>query len=147
MEKTFREQVIGTWKLLEYTRTNTAGERYYPLGKDATGFLIYTQDGYMSAQLMAQERPEYTLEGLHNGTLEEMARSAHGYHAYSGKYEVDEENQTLYHHMEVSLIPNRLGKMQDRKIVMDGTKITITSNATSSYIVWERAPDHSKNSL
>ena len=53
MEKTFREQVIGTWKLLEYTRINTDGKRYYPLGKDATGFLMYTQDGYMSAQLMA----------------------------------------------------------------------------------------------
>ncbi len=147
MEKTFREQVIGTWKLIEYTRTNTAGERYYPLGKDATGFLMYTQDGYMSAQLMAQERPEYKLDGLHNGTLEEMAKAAYGYHAYSGQYEVDEKKQILYHHMEVSMIPNRLGKMQDRIIVIDGNKIIITSNATSSYIVWERAEDHSQNIL
>lgn len=37
--------------------------------------------------------------------------------------------------MEVSMIPNRLGKVQDRIIVMDGNKITITSNATSTYIV------------
>lgn len=147
MEKTFRGQVIGTWKLLEYTRENKDGERYYPLGKDATGFLMYTHDGYMSAQLMAQKRPEYTLGELHNGTRDEMAKAAHGYHAYSGQYEVDEKSQTLYHHMEVSMIPNRLGKMQDRMIVMDGNKITITSNSTSSYIVWERAEDHSENSL
>lgn len=147
MEKTFREQVIGTWKLLEYTRENKDGERYYPLGKDAAGFLMYTHDGYMSAQLMAQNRPEYTLGELHNGTLEEMAKAAHGYHAYSGQYEVDEEHQTLYHHMEVSMIPNRLGKVQDRMIVMNENKITITSNSTSSYIVWERAEDHSENNL
>lgn len=147
MRESFRDQVIGTWKLLEYTRENKEGERYFPLGENATGFLLYTPDGYMSAQLMAQMRPEYTLGDLHNGTTEEMAKAAHGYHAYSGQYEVDEENQTLYHHMEVSMIPNRLGKVQDRKIAMDGNKMVITSAATSSYIVWERAEDHSENRL
>lgn len=147
MEKTFREQVIGTWKLLKYTREDKNGEHYYPLGKDATGFLMYTDDGYMSAQLMAQGRSAYTLGELHKGTTEEMAEAARGYHAYSGQYEVDEENQTLYHHMEVSMIPNRLGQVQDRIIVMDGNTITITSKATSSYIVWERAENHSENTL
>ncbi|WP_028273188.1 lipocalin-like domain-containing protein [Atopococcus tabaci] len=125
MGQSFREKVIGTWTLLEYSRENKDGERFYPLGKDATGFLMYTPDGYMSAQLMAQ--------------------AAHAYHAYSGRFEVDEENQTLYHHMEVSMIPNRLGQVQDRIIQMDGDRITITSNATSSYIVWKRAEDNSDN--
>lgn len=76
MEKTFREQVIGTWKLLKYTREDKNGEHYYPLGKDATGFLMYTDDGYMSAQLMAQGRSAYTLGELHKGTTEEMAEAA-----------------------------------------------------------------------
>lgn len=145
MEQSFREQVIGTWTLLEYTREDKNGERYYPFGKDATGFLMYTPDGYMSAQLMAQVRPEYSLGDLHTGTEEEMAQAAHGYHAYSGKYEVDEENQTLYHHMEVSMIPNRLGQVQDRIVEVDGDRITITSDSTSSYIVWKRADDNSDN--
>lgn len=145
MGQSFREKVIGTWTLLEYTRENKDGERFYPLGKDATGFLMYTPDGYMSAQLMAQGRRNYSLGELHTGTTEEMAQAAHGYHAYSGRFEVDEENQTLYHHMEVSMIPNRLGQVQDRIIKMDGDRITITSNATSSYIVWKRAEDNSDN--
>lgn len=145
MKQSFREQVIGTWTLLEYTREDKNGERYHPLGKDATGFLMYTSDGYMSAQLMAQGRPDYSLGELHNGTQEEMAQAAHGYHAYSGKYEVDEENQTLYHHMEVSMIPNRIGQVQDRIVKVNGDHITITSDSTSSYIEWKRADDNSKN--
>lgn len=145
MGQSFREKVIGTWTLLEYSRENKDGERFYPLGKDATGFLMYTPDGYMSAQLMAQGRRNYSLGELHTGTTEEMAQAAHAYHAYSGRFEVDEENQTLYHHMEVSMIPNRLGQVQDRIIQMDGDRITITSNATSSYIVWKRAEDNSDN--
>lgn len=145
MEKSFREQVVGAWTLLEYTREDKNGERYYPLGKDATGYLLYTPDGYMSAQLMAQGRPTYTLGDLHTGTEEEMAQAAHGYHAYSGRYEVDEENQTLYHHMEMSMIPNRIGQVQDRKIEMDGDRISISSNMTSSRILWRRAKDNSNN--
>jgi len=145
MTKTFREQIIGAWTLLEYTRENKQGERYYPLGKDATGYLIYTPDGYMSAQLMAQGRPEYTLGDLHTGTPDEMAQAAHGYHAYSGRFEVDEANQTVYHHMEMSMIPNRIGQVQDRKIEMDGNEITISSSMTSSRIRWRRADDNSNN--
>lgn len=39
---------------------------------------------------MAQGRLDYTLGELHNGTSEEIAKAAHGYHAYAGKYEIDE---------------------------------------------------------
>lgn len=135
----FRDQVIGTWSLLEYTREDDFGERYYPFGKDAVGYLMYTPDGYMSAQLMAIGRKPYSLNQLHTGTKDEMAAAAHGYHAYSGKFDVDEDTQTLYHHMEVSMIPNRLGMIQDRKIEITGDEITITSDSTSSFIRWKKA--------
>lgn len=144
MKKTFKEQVIGSWELIGYSRVEN-GEKVYPLGKDATGFLIYSTDGYMSAQLMAAGRPSYTLGTLHDGTTEEMAAAAHGYHAYSGKYEVDEEKQTLYHHMTVSMIPNRLGQVQDRIIKVEGDRISITSQATTSKILWKRAENNQDN--
>ena len=82
--------MIGTWWLIDYTREDKNGTRYHPLGKDAPGFLLYTSDRYISAQLMAQGRLDYTLGELHNGTSEEIAKAAHGYHAYAGKYEIDE---------------------------------------------------------
>ena len=137
-----KDKILGTWKLLSYHRLDEDGEKVYPLGTDPSGFLMYTEDGYMSAQLMKQDRPDYTLEGLHNGTREEMAEAAHGYHAYAGKYEIDEEDGSVYHHNEVSLIPNRLGDIQDRQIEFQGDMITITSRTSSTHIVWKKAENN-----
>lgn len=137
-----KDKILGTWKLLSYHRLDEDGEKVYPLGTDPSGFLMYTEDGYMSAQLMKQDRPDYTLEGLHNGTREEMAEAAHGYHAYAGKYEIDEEDGSVYHHNEVSLIPNRLGDIQDRQIEFQGDRITITSRTSSTHIVWKKAENN-----
>lgn len=137
-----KNKILGTWKLLSYYRLDEDGEKVYPLGTDPSGFLMYTEDGYMSAQLMKQNRPDYTLEGLHNGTREEMAEAAHGYHAYAGKYEIDEEDGSVYHHNEVSLIPNRLGDIQDRQIEFQGDRITITSRTSSTHIVWKKAENN-----
>lgn len=137
-----KNKILGTWKLVSYYRLDEDGEKVYPLGTDPSGFLMYTEDGYMSAQLMKQDRPDYTLEGLHNGTREEMAEAAHGYHAYAGKYEIDEEDGSVYHHNEVSLIPNRLGDIQDRQIEFQGDRITITSRTSSTHIVWKKAENN-----
>lgn len=148
MTQTFRDQVIGTWSLIEYTRENKEGERYHPLGKDATGYLMYTADGYLAATLSraGRESQNYSDVGdLHTGTLKEMAQAANSYHAYTGRFEVDEATQTLYHHMEMSLVPNRIGQVQDRVIQMKDNEILITSQNTSSVIRWRRAEDNTNN--
>jgi hypothetical protein len=66
----------------------------YPLGKDASGLIIYTPDGYMSAQLMAADRAAYASGHPHAGTTAEMSAAAAGYTAYSGPFLVDETTQT-----------------------------------------------------
>lgn len=73
MEKSMRDQVVGTWSLVSYETQDADGHVIYPLGKDAKGFIMYNPDGYMSAQLMASGRPAYQSGDLHSGTLEEMA--------------------------------------------------------------------------
>lgn len=137
-----KNKIMGTWELISYYRLEEDGEKVFPLGTDPSGFLMYTEDGYMSAQLMKQNRPDYSLEGLHNGSQEEMAEAAHGYHAYSGKYEIDEADGSVYHHNEVSLIPNRLGDIQDRQIQFEGDKISITSRTSSTHIIWKKAENN-----
>ncbi len=135
-----RDKIVGTWELVEYYREDSDGEKNYPLSKDASGFLMYTADGYMSAHLMKEGRSNYTEEGLHNGTTEEMAEAAHGYHAYAGKYEIDEEDGTVYHHNTVSLIPDRIGAVQDRQAQFDGDQMTITSRTSTTHVTWKKAP-------
>lgn len=144
MSKSFRETLIGAWKLIEYSieDKNKNGEKFYPMGKDATGFIMYTPDGYMSAQMMASGRPAYADGHLHTGTVDEMAKAAKGYMAYSGPYEVEEATNTLYHHMEVSMNPTWLGQTQKRFVKLEGDTITITNSANNAVLVWKRAADH-----
>jgi hypothetical protein len=40
--------LIGTWRLVSWeNRSVEDGEVSYPLGKDASGYIMYNQDGYM----------------------------------------------------------------------------------------------------
>lgn len=49
-----RNGLVGTWKLVSYASKPAGkdGPIEYPLSKDARGYIIYTADGYMSAQIM-----------------------------------------------------------------------------------------------
>jgi hypothetical protein len=54
-----RDRLIGAWRLAEFTVTAEDGTVTYPMGEDVEGLIIYTPDGYMSAQLMEPGRPAY----------------------------------------------------------------------------------------
>jgi hypothetical protein len=52
--------VLGAWELVSYTEgDNHGGPITYPLGPDALGLIMYTADGYMSAQIMRRDRPAF----------------------------------------------------------------------------------------
>ncbi|WP_210135070.1 lipocalin-like domain-containing protein [Staphylococcus sp. GDX8P80P] len=134
-----KEQLIGTWKLVRYQDEDKDGNIFFPLGKDATGFIMYNPDGYMSAQLMQQGRQAYESGDLHTGTQDEMAEAAHGYVAYAGRFELDEENSTVYHTMEVSMNPTWLGDTQPRLFELEGDTLSIVNgNVPNQKLVWQR---------
>ncbi|GGG93881.1 lipocalin-like domain-containing protein [Staphylococcus pragensis] len=134
-----KDQLIGTWKLVRYQDEDKDGNIFYPLGEDAKGFIMYNPDGYMSAQLMQQGRKPYASGDLHTGTKDEMAEAAHGYVAYAGRFELDEENSTVYHTMEVSMNPTWLGDTQPREFELEGDTLSIVNgNVPNQKLVWQR---------
>jgi hypothetical protein len=48
----------------------------YPLGERPMGIIMYTPDGYMSAQLMRSGRPNFASDDWFNGTTEEYREEA-----------------------------------------------------------------------
>ncbi len=40
--------LIGTWRLISWENRSVDGQISYPLGKDAVGYIMYHQDGYMN---------------------------------------------------------------------------------------------------
>ncbi len=110
-----KEQFVGTWRLIssEFRRTSD-GEVTYPLGKDATGLLIYDTFGNMSAHIMKLDRPKFATNDRSSGTLEETKAAFVGYVAYFGTFKVVEKEHKVIHHVEGSMSPNEPGRDIER---------------------------------
>jgi Lipocalin-like domain len=91
-----REQLIGAWRLVSYIESPVDGSpKRVPMGEKAQGIIMYTPDGYVSAQLMTPGRRNFASGDWFKGTPEETAEEASGYIAYSGPFHVDEDRQSL----------------------------------------------------
>jgi hypothetical protein len=73
-------RLVGVWRLVSYTDEQEGHEDSFPIGPEPEGFLIYTPDGFVSAQLMKPGRP-----------------------LFRGVYQVDEDSQTVTHIPSVAL--------------------------------------------
>jgi hypothetical protein len=117
------------------------------MGEEPQGIIMYTPDGYMSAQLMHPGRPKFASGDWFRGSDEEIKEEALGYIAYSGLFHTDEGKQTLTHSMFVSLFPNWLGQTQPRVVKIEGDLLQLSSatpimsggKKTMSYLSWRRA--------
>jgi hypothetical protein len=143
-----RERLIGAWKLVSYEERPADGSTsIYPLGEQPQGLIMYTPDGYMSAQLMRRERKPFAGGDWFDGTPNEYREEGTSYIAYSGRFVVDEDNESLTHSMFVSLFPNWLGNTQPRVVRMEGDRLQLRTaspfpsggHTVMSYITWQRA--------
>jgi len=68
----FARQDIGAWKLHSYSENPVDGAPpFHPMGSSPKGIIMYTPDGYMSAQFMLPDRPNSAINDFYQGTLEE----------------------------------------------------------------------------
>ena len=67
--------LIGAWRLVAY-EGHTGDDVLYPLGEDATGYIMYTADGYMSVAMMAAGRTNFAGGDMFAGTDEEKIAAA-----------------------------------------------------------------------
>lgn len=117
----------------------------YPLGEDALGQAIFTESGYVSAQLMRAGRPNFVSNNQALGTPEEILQSFQGYVAYYGRCELDLEKQTITTHVEGSLYPNWVGGEQIRfyefnedRLVLRTPPITLGDEKITGVLTWQR---------
>jgi hypothetical protein len=122
---TYASRLLGVWSLVNYTDEQLGRKDTLPFGPDPQGFLIYTADGFVSAQLMRTGRPAFHSSDWHHGTPQEYQASGSSYIAYCGTYEVDEEKATVTHIPSVSLLPNLIGGRQCRSIDLEGDRLVL----------------------
>jgi Lipocalin-like domain len=142
-----RANLIGAWTLQSYESSTIDGSDVaYPLGVDASGIIMYTPDGYMSAQLMRSDRTPFDHDDPHLAHDNELAAAAGGYLTYAGPFTVVDDG-LIAHHVEVSLLPNWIGGIQYRKAHLHDScrelspaePILIHGEPRSAKLVWRRA--------
>jgi hypothetical protein len=136
--------LIGTWKLISWeNRSVVDGKVSYPFGKDAVGYIMYTQDGCMSVAMMRPNRPKFAAGDLLSSSPEEKAHAAETYMTYCGQYEF--RGDTVIHHVDLSLFPNWVGVDQERLVEVRGNRLTLSTRPMllggiqqTGHLIWER---------
>jgi hypothetical protein len=136
--------LIGTWKLISWeNRSLVDGQVSYPLGKDATGYIMYNEDGYVFVAIMGPNRLKFAADDLLSGSTEEEAQAEETYVSYCGRY--DFEGETVIHHVELSLFPNWVGGEQERLVELEGKRLTLSTHPIllrgiqqRAHLIWER---------
>ncbi len=135
--------LLGTWRLVSCETRAQDGAVDHPLGRDAVGLLIYTDDGHMSVSIARAVRRPFADGDLLGGTGEEKAGAVETYISYCGRYE--RRAGSVVHHVEMSLFPNWTGRDQERRVELHGDRLTLEAPPFSikgmeqrSVLVWER---------
>jgi hypothetical protein len=116
---------IGTWGLESFTESTEALGMAYPLGASPVGLLIYTEDGFVSAQLMKPERKPLSADLWDVSHSDGLAELAAGYIGYCGRFTVNEDLRQVVHTPIVALIPNLVDHDQVRAYSFDGQRLTL----------------------
>ena len=135
--------LVGAWRLRSWENRSADGRVSYPLGRDAVGLIIYTEDGYLSVAIMRADREPFAAGDLLGGTSREKARAAETYVSYTGRYEF--LGDSVIHRIELSLFPNWSGVDQERLLELRGDRLTLETTPLmlggieqSARVVWER---------
>jgi hypothetical protein len=138
-----RNPFVGTWRLVLLEMRKPDGQVSYLLGHDAVGYIMYTEDGYVSVAIMSADRPKFANGDIRRGTIEEKVAAADTYISYCGRYEIRDDR--IIHHIAVSFFPNWIGVEQERVFEFDGCRLSLSTPPflvdgvqQTSHLIWER---------
>jgi Lipocalin-like domain len=142
-----RERFVGVWTLESFTERSDADERSAPLGEEPLGFLIYTADGFVSAQLMRAEREPFQADPWEAGAPIDAVDLRKDYIAYCGRYAINENSSEVIHLPLVALLPNLIHQEQHRRFTFERDTLTLVTTrrrpnglVVVSTLLWRRRP-------
>jgi hypothetical protein len=137
--------LLGTWRLVRFEARGSDGKTLYPFGTKPFGRLFYDATGNMCIQVFNPDRPRFSTDDKSKGSMEEIKAAWDGFDAYVGKYQVNEKEGIVEHHLEGALFPNWIGGTQRRFFELSGDGLTISTPELAyrgekmrMFLVWQR---------
>lgn len=116
----------GGWELESWTIGYSDGRAdSHPFGRDATGMLLYTPGGCMSAGIARGGRQPLTSENTRLAPAGEKCAAFDTYFHYQGHWHV--EGDCVVHSVSESLNPNFPGTRQVRTARLEGDRLTLSA--------------------
>ena len=141
-EKSLRDQLLGTWKIVSVNNTRPDGSIKQIFGPNPKGIAVFDARGNTVIVLMRSGRPKFAANNRDLGTPEEYRATVQGTHAYFGTYSVIEPEKTLVFHVEGNTFSNQEGIDTKRFISIKGDEFRWTTPNPSvggrSEAVWKR---------
>lgn len=130
--------LVGGWKLECWSLIYEDGRPpEFPLGPDATGLIIYTLGGQVSATIMRARR-----DAIAPVTDQEKIDAFDSSFAYAGRYEI--RDGTAFHTIDIATNPVLIGMTSTRYIKLEGELLTLSGpdftggSRRSQKIEWQR---------
>jgi hypothetical protein len=125
-----RKAFVGAWRLVHSVEYGSGGERYYPFGEDAIGYIMYSESGVMAVQITRSGRPTA-------GPNPVVGKK--DYLAYFGRYELEVQNAVVRHLLEGELFPGHHAEDLERKYHFFDEKLSLKPlDGTNREILWQR---------
>ncbi len=132
--------LVGAWRFIAMEYRYPDGRVRHPYGRDATGYIIYTAEGRMSATLMAGGRAPFGTEYRRGEGRDAKVAAFETYLSYAGRYEF--LGDRVVHHVEVALIPDWVGTDLVRLATFEGDRLSLSTEPETggrvAVITWER---------
>jgi hypothetical protein len=143
-QKSLKEQLVGTWKLVSSHNVRSDGSRVDNIGPSPKGILIYTNDGHFSLVNTRADLPKFASNSRDRGTPEEYKGVVQGSIAYFGTYSVNEADNVITAQIEGSTFANLIGTDQKRLVTsLTADELKFINPAPSVggtlELVWKRA--------
>ncbi|MGO8998889.1 MAG: lipocalin-like domain-containing protein [Polyangiaceae bacterium] len=118
--------LVGAWELEVCEARGDDGPPLLPLGDNPRGILLYSADYAMSVTIMRAGRTPFAASDILKGTEREKAHAAETYLSYAGRWTL--AGDRVRHTIEVSLFPNWVGTVQERRVKLDGGWLELSTD-------------------
>jgi hypothetical protein len=138
-----RADLVGAWAYHCWRIAYEDGRVTEPFGDGASGLLLYTPDGYMSANIMASAREPFAKPNPRDASLRERASAFDGYFSYAGRWRL--VRGAIVHEVTVALNPGLVGSEQWRTPILQGRRLILAADEPTAKGVrrheleWRRA--------